>query len=109
MHPVTGQSIGKMAEYIERDGVRQMTKYMRKVNYVEAVRWTGENRIEIDEFTQSNPGEIFWDFIDGISIKTPNGRVTAKKGDWICKDMMGKLYPCSDDVFRQTYHVGDGD
>jgi hypothetical protein len=86
-----------------------VARYMRKVNYVEAVRWTGDNRTEIDEFTQSNPGEIFWDFIDGISIKTPNGRVTAKKGDWICKDMMGKLYPCSDDVFRQTYHVEDDD
>ena len=86
-----------------------MTRYLRKVNYVEAVRWTGDNRTEIEEFTKSNPGEKFWDFIDGISIKTPNGRVTAKKGDWICKDMMGMLYPCSDDVFRQTYHVEDGD
>lgn len=79
-------------------------RYMRKINYVDAVRWTGENKEEVERFAN---GEIeLSDFDrDYIVITTPNGRVMAEKGDWICKDSIGKLYPCSPEVFRMTYAV----
>ena len=75
-------------------------RYKRRINYVDAVRWTGQNKEEIEKFgncTLSNEdlGEEFRE--DYILITTPNGRVMANKGDWICKDICGKLYPCSDD------------
>ena len=79
-------------------------RYKRKVDYVDAVRWTGENKDEVEKFAN---GEIeLSDFDrDYIVITTPNGSVMAEKGDWICKDAIGKLYPCSPDVFRMTYAV----
>ena len=79
-------------------------RYKRKVDYVDAVRWTGENKEEVERFAN---GEIeLSDFDrDYIVITTPNGRVMAEKGDWICKDAIGKLYPCSPEVFRMTYAV----
>lgn len=81
-------------------------RYKRKVDYVDAVRWTGENKEEIEQFAN---GEIqLSDFDrDVIVITTPNGQVIADKGDWICKDAIGKLYPCSPKVFRMTYVVDD--
>ena len=79
-------------------------RYQRRINYVDAVRWTGENKDEVEKFAN---GEIeLSDFDrDYIVITTPNGRVMAEKGDWICKDGIGKLYPCSPEVFRLTYAV----
>ena len=79
-------------------------RYKRKINYVDAVRWTGENKEDVKRFAN---GEIeLSDFDrDSIVITTPNGQVIAEKGDWICKDSMGKLYPCNSEVFRMTYVV----
>ena len=79
-------------------------RYKRRINYVDAIRWTGENKDEVEKFAN---GEIeLSDFDrDYIVITTPNGRVMAEKGDWICKDSIGKLYPCSPEVFRMTYAV----
>lgn len=79
-------------------------RYKRRINYVDAVRWTGENKGEVERFAN---GEIeLSDFDrDYIVITTPNGKVMAEKGDWICKDSIGKLYPCNPAVFRMTYAV----
>lgn len=79
-------------------------RYKRRINYVDAVRWTGENKDEVEKFVN---GEIVADDIDRdyIVITTPNGKVMAEKGDWICKDSIGKLYPCNSAVFRTTYAV----
>ena len=79
-------------------------RYKRKVDYVDAVRWTGENKEEVERFAN---GEIeLSDFDrDYIVLTTPNGEVMAEKGDWICKDSLGKLYPCNSAVFRMTYEA----
>ena len=79
-------------------------RYKRRINYIDAVRWTGENKDEIEKFAN---GEIVTEDIvrDNIVLTTPNGKVMAKKGDWICRDAMGKLYPCNSEVFRVTYVV----
>ena len=82
-------------------------RYQRRINYVDAVKWTGENKEEVEKFANGEIEASDFDR-DYIVITTPNGRVMAEKGDWICKDMLGKLYPCSDDVFRQTYYVEEG-
>ena len=79
-------------------------RYKRKINYVDAVRWTGENKEEVEKFAN---GEIEATDFEGdyYILTTPNGKVIAEKGDWICKDSIGKLYPCSPEVFRMTYAV----
>lgn len=79
-------------------------RYKRRIDYVDAVRWTGENKEEVEKFAN---GEVEISDFDRecIVITTPNGQVIAEKGDWICKDAIGKLYPCNPVVFRMTYIV----
>lgn len=84
-------------------------RYQRKINYVDAVHYTGENWLEIREFVGFKPlGDVIPTHKFGpIQITTPNGPVDAHPGDWICRDAAGKYYPCSDDIFRATYYVDE--
>ena len=38
-----------------------------------------------------------------VVIETLEGDMQAQAGDWIIKGVKGELYPCKDDIFRQTY------
>lgn len=38
-----------------------------------------------------------------VYIKTLEGRMTAKRGDYIIKGIKGEFYPCKPGIFRQTY------
>ena len=50
-----------------------------------------------------------------IKIKTLEGIMTAQKGDWIIRGIKGEIYPCKDEIFRETYdfvnltHIKVGD
>lgn len=50
-----------------------------------------------------------------IKIKTLEGVMSAKKGDWIIKGIEGEIYPCKDEIFKATYdfvnlrHIKVGD
>lgn len=50
-----------------------------------------------------------------VKIKTLEGVMTAQKGDWIIRGVKGEIYPCKDDIFRETYdfvnltHIKVGD
>lgn len=50
-----------------------------------------------------------------IKIKTLEGVMTAQKGDWIIRGVKGEIYPCKDEIFRETYdfvnltHIKVGD
>ena len=64
------------------------------------------------EARQMVPGEYFGDWDDVLLlgntdcaaiIKTLEGDMCAKFGDWIIKGVSGELYPCKHDIFMQTY------
>ena len=38
-----------------------------------------------------------------VVVETLEGDMQAQAGDWIIKGVKGELYPCKDDIFRQTY------
>lgn len=50
-----------------------------------------------------------------IKIKTLEGTMSAKKGDWIVRGVKGEIYPCKDEIFKATYdfvnlsHIKVGD
>jgi hypothetical protein len=75
---------------------------------IEAVQWTGTN-----ERGQNNIHEIFEalgefhfsSWTDELYIRTLEGEMTAKKGDWIIKGVRGEIYPCKDNVFKLTYEA----
>ena len=84
-------------------------RYARKINYVDAVQYNGENWEEIRKFVDWKPGcGIYPTHKFGpIQIETPSGPTNANPTDWVCRDSSGKYYPCIDEVFRATYYVDE--
>lgn len=80
-------------------------KFRKKPVVVEAVQWTGKNMKEI---TKLGPKimALEEDFLDDdITIETLEGKMTAKKGDWIIRGVKGEYYPCKPDIFEATYEA----
>ena len=46
---------------------------------------------------------------DGWHIKTLEGVMLARYGDWIIKGIQGELYPCKSEIFAETYEGVDDD
>ena len=86
-------------------------KYRKKPVVIEAVQLNERCLIEED---------WFWDAVtrneiiihDGgkwsknpawCEIKTLEGVMVAKTGDYIIKGIQGELYPCKPDIFAETY------
>lgn len=42
---------------------------------------------------------------EGCSITTLEGVMRANEGDWIIQGIKGELYPCKDEIFRETYEA----
>lgn len=38
-----------------------------------------------------------------LFIRTREGEMMARPGDWIIKGVQGEFYPCKPDIFKQTY------
>jgi len=38
-----------------------------------------------------------------LLIDTLEGTMTARRGDWIIKGVVGEIYPCKPDIFAATY------
>lgn len=45
--------------------------------------------------------------IHRISIETGSGTLVGRPGDWLVHGVNGSQYPCSADVFRETYEPVD--
>lgn len=81
-------------------------QYRKKPVVIEALKWEGDNLIEIADFCGSawsmeqtcTHGEM-------LIIKTLEGQHMAKVGDYIIKGVKGEFYPCKPDVFELTYEA----
>ncbi len=82
-------------------------KWRKKPVVVEAVQWTGENKLEILTFCGSKASfekEIFKDE-EELFIWTLEGTMKATTNDYIIKGVNGEFYPCKEDIFRKTYDL----
>ncbi len=43
----------------------------------------------------------------GFVVETLEGTMVGRPGDWLIRGIKGELYPCADDVFRQSYDAVD--
>ena len=87
-------------------------KYRKKPVIIDAIQWTGCNRLEIadfakgfakfDEIRQGNAGNKISVRYD-LSIQTLEGTMQASLGDYIIKGVNGEYYACKPDVFVKTY------
>ena len=80
----------------------QVTKYRKKPLSVEAVQYSGDNLEELWRFV---PEEVRQD--KPLGIRTLEGVMKIKKGDWIIKGVKDEYYPCKAEIFSETYEVAD--
>lgn len=76
-------------------------KYVKKPIVIEAIKWNGDNRQEVDSFCN----KVLEEDIEThkLSIKTLEGVIEASVGDFIIKGVSGEFYPCKPDIFAKTY------
>lgn len=78
-------------------------KVKKKPVVVEAFQWNGYCSGDVEKIMK-NDHSI--EFLGGrLRIGTREGWVTAYKGDWIIKGVKEELYPCGDEIFKETYTV----
>lgn len=87
-----------------------MAQYRKIPVVVEAVKWTGDNREEINNFIglADNPDEAKHGFDKKgtlliRTLESGHGMHTATIGDYIIKGVEGEFYPCKPSVFEKTY------
>lgn len=92
----------------EQDKEKTM-KYRKKPVVVEAWLFDSEQegrRLQnIDSRISYNPESEGWE--DFLIIKTLEGDMTAKRGDYIIQGVQGEFYPCKPDIFEATYEKVD--
>jgi len=80
-------------------------KYRKKSIEIEAVKWTGNNLIDVFNFLKIKDVNTSMEIVkmDNLIIKTLQGEQIASIGDYIIKGVMGEFYPCKPDIFEKTY------
>lgn len=89
-------------------------KFRKKPVVIEAIQWMGFNLAEIANFMNGNPyadaeGNPRMGGGASMFIKTLEGEMEAKPGDWIIKGVKGEFYPCKPDIFAATYEAVNED
>jgi len=81
-----------------------MSKFRKRPVVIDAVKWDGKNKDEIQGFIRD---PLIWGFDrnDDLYIETLEGRHFATVGDYIIKGVKGEFYPCKSDIFELTYEV----
>lgn len=73
-------------------------KYRKKPVEIDAIQWTGDNKLEIFDFCNMS-----YITDQELRIQTLEGSMIADKGDYIIKGVKGEFYPCKPDIFELTY------
>ena len=76
-------------------------RYRKKPVVVEAIQWTGDNKVEIQQFMNCYLDENT--ILRHLTIPTLEGKHIASEGDYIIKGVNGEFYPCKPDIFKLTY------
>ncbi len=84
--------------------VKMKEKFRRKPVILEAEQFNGKDLIPPMFITVDASGiKVFW-------IKTLEGALRVRKGDWIVTGIKGECYPVKDDIFWTIYEkAGDCD
>lgn len=79
-----------------------MAKFRKKPVVIEAVQFrAGEQDGCFAEDVIA--GRIRYPEDGSMLIKTLEGEMIARPGDWIIRGVKGELYPCKPDIFAATY------
>jgi hypothetical protein len=98
-----------MEEYDTRDETKRKgsnMKFKKKALVIDAIKWTGENVMEIDTFTGDKEDVLHKNGI--LHIPTSWGVMECKIGDMVMKGVAGEIYSCDADVFSKSYEHVEG-
>lgn len=80
-----------------------MMKFRKKPIVVEAMQFGPVGAgARIIEWLHKEGVRVYLTSI-GIEIPTLEGRMIAKRGDWVIKGVYGEFYPCNEKIFSMTY------
>lgn len=81
-----------------------MARYKRRIDYVDAVQFSGENVAELIAFAG---GGIDHSSVSNIYVNTPSGKVLLEPCDWVAQNPLdpSDFYPIKDAKFRELYEA----
>jgi hypothetical protein len=87
------------------------SRFRKQPVEIEAVQWgggeVGANAI-VEWITTLGRDDEAVLTPDGIAIRTLEGEMVARPGDWVIRGVQGEFYPCKPDIFRATYESATG-
>jgi hypothetical protein len=85
-----------------------MTQFRKKPVVIDAVRWTGDSAcLDGTPLAENHVGGMIERTDRAIEIRTLEGKMLCRVGDWIIRGVKGELYPCRPDIFDATYEPVD--
>jgi hypothetical protein len=63
------------------------------------VEWIGKENIVAYNLGEFREDDCF------VEVRTLEGNITGREGDWIIKGINGEFYPCKPDIFEKTYEA----
>lgn len=81
--------------------MEDIKNYRKKPVVIQAIKWSGDNLDCIIKFCKGH--SLDYDRVNGLFIYTLKGRMKAKVGDYIIRDVAGEFYPCKESIFHMTY------
>jgi hypothetical protein len=84
-----------------------MARYRKKPVIIDAIQFRAGEQ-DSDLAGDVIAGRLRYTEEDTALIKTLEGTMEARPGDWIIRGVKGELYPCKPDIFAATYEpVGE--
>ena len=85
-------------------------KYKKKPVIVEAMQYTGNNFVDIVNWSKQVSSERYIEEESNkdksiLRIETLEGIMTAQVNDFIIKGVKNEFYSCKPDIFEQTYEL----
>ncbi len=83
-----------------------MAKFRKKPVVIEAVQWLNKKIVVPpgpEWFLEAEQRGIVCLAGTSLFIKTLEGEMEAKPGDWIIRGVKGEIYPCKPDIFEATH------
>jgi hypothetical protein len=84
-------------------------KYRKKPVVIEAMEYKDDPQVlsDISDFVGDDISIDYGENPPVLEIKTLEGNMKAKPGDFIIKGVNGEFYPCKPDIFEKTYESVD--
>ena len=80
--------------------IKMIKKYRKKPIIIEAVQYDGSNFEELRDFM----GELYWNPLNECPlIKTLEGDMLVREGDYIIQGIEGEFSPCKPEIFEKNH------